>query len=97
MVTYNLPTGMERPTFLVSIPRIVYIALYNLDEVPCSHVRVEGHPDIIIIHALPYVVAAQCAREKTFLQLIELIELIESQLDKPISTISEGRPVLHNN
>jgi hypothetical protein len=87
MVIYNLPTGMERPTFLVSIPRIVYIAPYNLDEVPCSHVRVEGHPDIIIIHALPYVVAAQCAREKTFLQLIELIE---SQLDKPISTISEG-------
>ncbi len=30
----------------------------------------EGHPGIIIIHALPYVVAAQCAREKTFLQLI---------------------------
>ena len=87
MVTYNLPTGMERPTFLVSIPRIVYIALYNLDEVPCSHVRIEGHPDIIIIHALPYVVAAQCAREKTFLQLIELIE---SQLDKPISMLSDG-------
>jgi hypothetical protein len=84
MVTYNLPTGMERPTFLVSIPRIVYIACYNLDGVTCSHVRVEGHPDIIIIHALPYVVAAQCAREKTFLQLIE------SQLDKPISLPSGG-------
>ena len=94
MVTYNLLTGMERPTFLVSIPRIVYIALHNLDEVLCSHVRVEGHPDIIIIHALPYVVAAQCAREKTFLQLIELIE---SQLDKPISMLSDGYPVLHDN